>query len=805
MKFTLSWLKEHLETDASLEEIVDRLTLIGLEVEEVTNQADRLKPFRIAKVLEAEQHPNADRLRVLKVDTGEGDPVQVVCGAPNARAGLVGVLGKPGDYVPGLDVTLSVGKIRDVESFGMMCSERELELSEEHDGIIDLPADAPVGMSYAKWAGLDEPVIEIGLTPNRPDCTGVYGIARDLAAAGLGKLKERSHEQIRGSYPCPVKVTLDFGDTKPMCKAFGLRLVKGVKNGPSPKWLQDRLTAIGLRPINALVDMTNYITFDQGRPLHVFDADKVHGNLVVRRGRKGETIDGLNGKRYEVDETICVIADDNGVESLGGILGGEPSGCTEDTVNVLIESALWDEDGIAATGRKLGVNTDARYRFERGVDPNYMMPGLEYATRMVMDLCGGEPSETFQAGEVPDTSNIINFPYAEIKRLSGVDILPAEANVTLKSLGFWISGSGDTVKVAAPSWRPDIEGKADLVEEVVRIIGLDRVPFTPLPRTGTVGQKVLTTGQIRRSKARRALAARGFNEAVTWSFIPQDQAVLFGGGNAALALANPISSEMTDMRPSLLPGLLAAAQRNADRGHGDVALFEIGQVFEDDTPEGQKMVAAGVRRGTARLAGAGRHWSGTSKTVDVFDAKADAEAALAAIGAPVDKLMVMRDAPATFHPGRSGSLKLGPKNTLAVFGEVHPRTLAALDIEGPLVAFEIHLDALPEPKGKGNRSKGALNVSGLMPVQRDFAFLVGKDVSAETLLRAARSAEKTLIEDVTLFDIYEGQGVPDGQKSVAIDVTLQPRQKTLTDEEIDAVAKKIIASVEKATGGTLRG
>ena len=805
MKFTLSWLKEHLETDASLEEIVDRLTLIGLEVEEVTNQADRLKPFRIAKVLEAEQHPNADRLRVLKVDTGEGDPVQVVCGAPNARAGLVGVLGKPGDYVPGLDVTLSVGKIRDVESFGMMCSERELELSEEHDGIIDLPADAPVGMSYAKWAGLDEPVIEIGLTPNRPDCTGVYGIARDLAAAGLGKLKERSHEQVRGSFPCPVTVTLDFGDTRPLCKAFGLRLVKGVKNGPSPKWLQDRLTAIGLRPINALVDMTNYITFDQGRPLHVFDADKVHGNLVVRRGRKGETIDGLNGKSYEVDETICVIADDNGIESLGGILGGEPSGCTENTVNVLIESALWDEDGIASTGRKLGVNTDARYRFERGVDPNYMMPGLEYATRMVMDLCGGEPSETFQAGEVPDASNIISFPYAEIKRLSGVDILPAEANVTLKSLGFWISGSGETVKVAAPSWRPDIEGKADLVEEVVRIIGLDRVPFTPLPRTGTVGQKVLTTGQIRRSKARRALAARGFNEAVTWSFISQDQAVLFGGGNAALALANPISSEMTDMRPSLLPGLLAAAQRNADRGHGDLALFEIGQVFEDDSPEGQKMAAAGVRRGTARLAGAGRHWSGTSKPVDVFDAKADAEAALAAIGAPVDKLMVMRDAPATFHPGRSGSLKLGPKNTLAVFGEIHPRTLAALDIEGPLVAFEIYLDALPEPKGKGGRSKGALNVSGLMPVQRDFAFLVGKDVSAETLLRAARSAERTLIEEVTLFDIYEGQGVPEGQKSVAIDVTLQPRQKTLTDEEIDAVARKIIACVEKATGGTLRG
>ncbi|GAA0779935.1 phenylalanine--tRNA ligase subunit beta [Roseibium denhamense] len=805
MKFTLSWLKEHLETDASLEEIVDRLTMIGLEVEEVTNQADRLKPFRIAKVLEAGPHPNADRLKVLKVDTGEGEPVQVVCGAPNARTGLVGVLGKPGDYVPGLDITLSVGKIRDVESFGMMCSERELELSDEHDGIIDLPEDAPVGMAYAAWAGLDEPVIEIGLTPNRPDCTGVYGIARDLAAAGLGKLKERSHEQIRGDYPCPVTVALEFGDTKPLCKSFGLRMVKGVKNGPSPKWLQDRLTAIGLRPINTLVDITNYITFDQGRPLHVFDADKVHGNLVVRRGKDGERIDGLNGKSYEVDSSVCVISDDNGVESLGGILGGEPSGCTEDTVNVLIESALWDEDGIAATGRKLGVNTDARYRFERGVDPDYMMPGLEYATRMVLDLCGGTPSEATRTGDIPDSSNIIEFPYSEIKRLSGIDVSPAEANVTLKSLGFWLSGSGADVKVAAPSWRPDIEGKADLVEEVVRILGLDRVPSTPLPRMGNVNRKVLTTSQVRRSKTRRALAARGLNEAVTWSFIPKSQAERFGGGAAELALANPISSDMSDMRPSLLPGLLTAAQRNADRGFGDVALFEIGQVFQNDKPDGQKMVAAGVRRGTAKLAGAGRHWSGSSQTVDVYDVKADAEAALAAIGAPVEKLQVFTEAPDTFHPGRSGSLRLGPKTILAVFGELHPRTLAELDIEGPLAAFEIFLDALPEPKSKGGRSKGALNASDLMPVRRDFAFLVDKDVTADKLLKAARGAEKTLIADVTLFDIYEGQGVPEGQKSMAIDVILQPRQKTLTDEEIDAVAKKVIANVEKSTGGSLRG
>ena len=777
MKFTLSWLKEHLETDASLEEILDRLTMIGLEVEEVTNRADRLKPFKIAKVLEAEQHPNADRLRVLKVDTGDGDPVQIVCGAPNARAGLVGVLGNPGDYIPGLDITLSVGKIRDVESFGMMCSERELELSDEHDGIIDLPGDAPVGVNYSEWAGLDEPVIEIGLTPNRPDCTGVYGIARDLAAAGIGKLKERSHEQIRGSYPCPTSVKLDFGDTKPMCKAFWPAYGQRRQERSIPKWLQDRLTAIGLRPINILVDITNYITFDQGRPLHVFDADKTKGDLIVRRGRQGETIDGLNGKSYELDDTICVISDDNGVESLGGILGGEPSGCTDETVNVLIESALWDEDSLAATGRKLGVNTDARYRFERGVDPDYMMPGLEYATRMVLDLCGGEPSEALQAGNIPDSTNIIEFPYSEIKRLSGVDASQAEANVALKGLGFWVSGSGDTVKVAAPSWRPDIEGKADLVEEVVRIIGLDRVPSTPLPQLGTISETVLTSGQIRRNKIRRALASRGLNESVTWSFIPKDQADMFGGGNPELSLANPISNDMSDMRPSLLPGLLSASQRNADRGYGDVALFEIGQVFQNDTPEGQKMVAAGVRRGTAKIQGSGRHWSGASNSVDVFDAKADAEAALAAIGAPVEKLQVYSDAPGTFHPGRSGCLKLGPKNTLAVFGEIHPKTLRNMDIEGPIVAFEINIDALPQPKSKGGRSKGALNASDLMPVRRDFAFLVGKDVAAESLLKAARGAEKNLIANVTLFDIYEGQGVPENQKSVAIDVLLQPPSK----------------------------
>ncbi|MEI2386178.1 phenylalanine--tRNA ligase subunit beta [Breoghania sp. JC706] len=805
MKFTLSWLKDHLETDASLDEIVETLTMIGLEVEEVIDPAAKLAPFHIAKVLDAKPHPNADRLKVLTVDAGSGEPLQIVCGAPNARAGLVGVLARPGDYVPGIDVTLSVGKIRDVESFGMMCSERELELSDEHNGIIDLPEDAPVGASYAAWAGLDDPVIDIAITPNRSDCLGVHGVARDLAATGLGKLIEPRREPVHGDGPCPVSVTLAFGDTPSLCPAFGLRLVKGVKNGPSPKWMQQRLIAIGLRPINALVDITNYMTYDRGRPLHVFDAAKVAGNLVVRRGRAGEKILALDGKEYAVDPSMCVIADDNGLESIAGVMGGETSGCSEETTDVLIESALWEPINIAQTGRKLGLNSDARYRFERGVDPAFMIQGLEEATRLVVDMCGGTASDMEIAGEVPDHDHIVDFPLAEVKRLSGLEVSPAEIKVFLTRLGFWVSGTGSIWKVAVPSWRPDIEGKADLVEEVVRIVGVDKVPTTPLPRLDTVGRQVLTTGQIRRNKARRMLAARGLNEAVTWSFIPHAHATLFGGGQDEVVLANPISSDMSDMRPSLIPGLLSAAQRNADRGNGDVALFEVGQVFQGDKPEDQKMVATGVRRGTAVMTGAGRHWSGTAPVVSVYDAKADAIAALEAIGAPTGNLQVFAEAPGWYHPGRSGTLRLGPKNVLASFGEMHPKVLKALDVEGPIVAFEVHLDAVPLPKGKSGRSKGALAISGLTPVRRDFAFVVDEDIEAEKLLRAARSADKALIQNVNVFDIYRGTGVPEGKKSIAIDVTLQPVEKTLTEEDIEAIAGKIVAGVEKATGGTLRG
>ncbi len=579
MKFTLAWLKEHLDTDAPLEAIVDKLTMIGLEVESVADRSKLLAPFTIARVISAEQHPNADRLRVCMVDTGSGDPVQVVCGAPNARSGMKGVFVPPGAFIPGKSMTLGVGKIRGVESRGMLVSEFELQISDDHEGIIELPDDAPVGANYVRWAGLDDPLIEINLTTNRADCTGVSGIARDLAAAEMGALRDKTVEPIAERFPCPVNVTLDFGATPSLCPAFALRLVRGVKNGPSPEWLQRRLAAIGLRPINALVDITNFITYDRGRPLHVFDAAKVRGNLTVRRAREGETLVALDGKRYALDETMCVIADEAGVESLAGIMGGEATGCSQATTDVLIESALWDPLNIAQTGRKLGIQSDARYRFERGVDPTFMLPGLELATRMVLDLCGGEPSQIVVAGKPEAPERVIDFPLTELPRLAGIEVSLPEVKRVLGALGFAVAGDGENLRVAVPSWRADVEGKADLVEELVRILGVDRVPATPFDRGEAPRKPVLTPIQLRTRKARRALAARGMVEAVSWSFIARPQAELFGGGQPELALANPIASDLSDMRPSLLPGLVVAAQKNADRGFADVALFEVGTGF----------------------------------------------------------------------------------------------------------------------------------------------------------------------------------------------------------------------------------
>jgi phenylalanyl-tRNA synthetase beta chain len=807
VKFTLSWLKDHLDTDAPLEALTDKLTMIGLEVEHIDDKAKQLAPFTIAKVISAEQHPNADRLRVCMVDTGDGGaPVQVVCGAPNARAGLVSVFSPPGTYIPGKNITLGVGTIRGVESRGMLCSAAELQISDDHDGIMELPADAPIGKPYASWAGLGDPVIEINLTPNRQDCTGVHGIARDLAAADMGKFKDNAPKQIKGEFPSPVQVTIA---DPALCPGFALRLVRGVKNGPSPEWLQKRLTSIGLRPINALVDITNFMTFDRARPLHVFDAKKVAGNLIVRRAKNGETLLALDGKTYTLDDSMCVIADDNGVESLAGIMGGEASGCDETTTDVLIESALWNAINVAQTGRKLGVNSDARYRFERGVDPAFMVPGLEMATKLVMELCGGAPSQIVVAGASHGDDRIIDFPLAEVKRLTGIEVPLPQVRSILTQLGFMMAGTGPVVKVAVPSWRSDVHGKADIVEEIVRIVGVDRVPLTPFERGDAPRKPVLTQLQLRTRRAKRALAARGMMEAVTWSFVSRTQADLFGGGAKDLQLANPIAADLSDMRPSLLPGLVAAAQANADRGSGDVALFEVGQVFKGDKPEQQFMAAAGVRRALAASSGTGRFWTG-SAGVTAFDAKADALAVLAAAGAPMQALQIAtateaKNFPAWLHPGRSGAIQIGPQNVLGYFGELHPRALETLKADGPLAAFEVILERIPDAKAKPTRAKPALELSAFQPVSRDFAFIVDRGVKAADIVRAAQGVDKKLITSVTVFDVYEGKGIDEAKKSVAIAVTLQPREKTLTDQEIDAVAAKIVDEVTKKTGGMLRG
>ncbi|MGA1803064.1 phenylalanine--tRNA ligase subunit beta [Rhizobium sp. HT1-10] len=807
MKFTLSWLKDHLDTEAGLDEICTRLTEIGLEVDAVDDKA-AFRPFVIAKILSAEKHPQADRLKVLMVDIGADKPVQVVCGAPNARAGLIGAFASPGTYMPGIDVTLAVGNIRGVESHGMMCSEKELQISDSHDGIIDLPADAPVGASYAAYAGLDDAMIDVNLTPNRPDCTSIYGIARDLAASGLGTLKTRPAPAFSVEGETPVKVTLDLDDPK-LCPGFALRLVRGVKNGPSPAWMQQRLLAIGLRPISALVDITNYMTFDQGRPMHVFDAAKVKGDLIVRRARDGETVLALDTREYKLSPNNVVIADDNGIESIGGIMGGEHSGCDENTTDVLIESALWDAMNIAKSGRGLGIITDARYRFERGVDPDYMMPGLERTTDLVLEICGGTAAKANVVGYTPYEPRIVDFPFAEVKRLTGLEVSDAESTDILTRLGFKVTGSGERVSVAVPSWRPDVDGKADLVEEVMRIHGVDKIKPAPLESHAAVNGRILTTLQIRTRTAKRALASRGMLEGVMWSFISSDQAKLFGGGSDALRLANPIAADMSDMRPSLLPGLLSAAQRNADKGYGDVALFEVSGTYENDRPEGQRRVAGGIRRGTATMAGAGRLWSnaakGGGKPVDVFDAKADALAVIEACGLPMGNIQIEQGGPGWYHPGRSGTIKMGPKVVLGYFGEFHPKTLEALDVSGALCGFEVFLDVMPEPKRKATRTKPALELSPFQAVKRDFAFVVDKTVEAGAIIRAATSADRKLVSGVNVFDVFEGASLGEGKKSVAIEVQIQPADRTLTDEDFDALTQKIVANVTKTTGGVLRG
>jgi phenylalanyl-tRNA synthetase beta chain len=830
MKFTLSWLRDHLDTSAGVDEIARTLNAIGLEVEGIEDRGAALAPFRIARVIEAVQHPNADRLRALRVDVGDGRELSVVCGAPNARTGMMGVAALPGAFIPGTGITLKAGEIRGVKSEAMMLSAREMGLGDDHSGIIDLPEDAPVGASYVTWAGMDDPVIEISVTPNRGDALSVRGVARDLAAAGLGRLKAWSAPAVAAAYKSPLNWKID--DPRACLFAMG-RAVRGVKNGPSPKWLQDRLVAIGLRPISTLVDITNYFTFDVGRPLHVFDVAKVKGtDLVMRTARDGETLEALNGKTYTLTAEDGVIADAAGPEALGGVIGGEPSGCDETTTECFIECALFDPVRIALSGRRHDVRTDARARFERGLDPALLPDALEAATRMIIELCGGEASEVSMAGAEPAWRRDATLRFDRVRDYGGLDLPADESVARLERLGFAVQArDAASVTVAVPSWRNDVAGdlsayragggvltqfegldparaakaaegqaaiepECDLVEEVLRLGGLDAVPAVSLPALAVIPPPAFTAKQARAALARRVLAARGMQEAVTFAFLEAKTAALFGPTPDALRLVNPIAADLDQMRPTPVASLLLAAQRNAARGFGDVALAELGAAYRDVTPDGQAAVAAGVRHGATA-----RHWADPSRAVDAMDAKGDALAVLGALGVPMAALQVTADAPGFYHPGRSGVVRQGPKIVLATFGEIHPGVLAALDLPGPAVAFEVFLDAVPEPK---RRKKGAPDLPAFQPLRRDFAFIVPEGVAADALLRAARGADKALVADVALFDVYRGKGVPEGAKSLAIQVTIQPREATLTDVQIEALADRIVAAVAKATGATLR-
>ena len=806
MKFTLSWLKDHLETEATLDEICYALNDLGLEVEDLTDRAAKLADFTIGKVLSAEKHPDADRLRVCQVETDEGVQ-QIICGAPNARAGITVVIAKPGVYVPGIDTTIGVGKIRGIESFGMMASEREMELSEEHDGIIELPS-GEVGDRFIDWLAAHDPakvdpVIEIAITPNRQDALGVRGVARDLAARGLGQLKPLAEIEVPGEFASPIGVSID-ADTLEDCPHFTGRVIRGVKNGPSPAWLQDRLRAIGLRPISALVDVTNFFTYDMNRPLHVFDADKVNGNLRIHHAAGGEALTALDDKDYTLSAGQVAISDDGGVESIAGIMGGLPTGCTGETVNVFLESAYWDPIRTAFTGRDLKIHSDARYRFERGVDPAYTRPGLEAATRMILDICGGEASEVVEAGAALQTARSYSLDTARVISLVGMEIPREEQARILTALGFSASGSGEVLDVQVPSWRRDVQGEADLVEEVARVASLTKLEGRPMARPSAgVPKPVLTPMQLRERAGRRTLAALGYNECVTYSFIDRASAELFGGGSDATMLENPISSEMSHMRPALLPGLLQAAARNQARGMMDLALFEVGTAFQGGEPGEQHIQATALLVGHAGT----RDPHGSRRAVDLYDVKADAEAALAAMGAPA-KVQILRGGRDWWHPGRHGMICLGPKKVLGIFGEVHPKILAAMDVKGPAMALTLFPEEIPMARAQ-SASRGALDISDLQAVERDFAFVVDAGVEAINLANAAAGADKKLIEGVRVFDEFSGDKAEAqmgaGKKSIALSVRLQPRDKTMTEEEIEAVGVKIVEKVAKATGGVLRG
>ena len=800
MKFTLSWLNNHLDTTAGVEEIAGRLTMLGLEVDGATDRARGMEDFVVAEVIEAKQHPDADKLQVCQVNTGT-ETLTVVCGAPNARAGMKGVFAATGCYIPGIDLKLKKAKIRGVVSNGMLLSEREMGLSDEHQGVIELPAAAAVGATAVEVMGLADPVIDIDITPNRGDCLGVRGVARDLAAAGLGTLKPLNAEPVPGAFESPIKVHLDFTSAAAgACPFFVGRYIRGVSNGESPGWLKDRLLAVGLRPISALVDITNLMTLDLCRPLHVFDADKIKGDLRVRLAKSGESMLALDGREYDLDAAMTVIADDDHAQALGGVIGGERSGCAAETVNVYVECAYFDPVRTAATGRKLNLTSDARFRFERGVDPAFLVPGMEVATRLILDLCGGEASEPVIAGKEPEGKRDIGFRRGRIQALGGVEVPAEEVKRIFGALGFMVAETGAQWRVSVPSWRGDIIGEACLVEEIVRVFGYDNIPTVAMERPSALPPPALDASQRRRAAARRVLAGRGLVEAVTLSFMPSEQAEPFGGAPDSIRLLNPISSDLDAMRPSILPNLISAVGRNADRGTPDACLFEIGPRFAGDRPEDQSMVAAGVRAGRSGL----RNWAEPSRPVDVFDAKADALAVFGELALPVDKLRVGNDAPPWYHPGRSGLFRLGPKTVLASFGEIHPRALRKMDVKGPIIGFEIFLDNFPKPKTRKTAAKPHLELPSFQPVERDFAFVVDKDIAAEALMRAAKGADAALIAEVRVFDLFAGGNLGEAKKSLAINVVLQPTEKTLTEAEIDAVAEKVIASVEAATGGVLR-
>ena len=801
MKFTLDWLKQHLDTDASVAVIAEKLTDIGLEIEGLTDRAAALADIRVAHIEEAGQHPDADRLKLCRVNTGE-KIIQVVCGAPNARTGIKVALAQPGAIIPIDGSKLKPGKIRGVESQGMMCSTRELCLGDDHDGIIELPDDAPIGAPVAGILGADDTIFEIGLTPNRPDCTGVRGIARDLAAAGIGTLKaDPRQEVVSGAFDSPIGITISHEiASNNAVPAFYGRYIRGVKNAQSPDWLKARLEAIGLRPISALVDITNLVTHDLGRPLHVFDADKLSGDITVRYATDGEKIAALDNKEYALSDTMVVIADAAKALGIGGIIGGEETGCLEDTVNVFVECALFDPISVAKTGRKLQINSDARYRFERGVDPQSIAWGMEVATHLITEICGGEVSNVVKTGEVPNPRNSFDLRIDRIRELGGVAVEADRVVEILTSLGFEVSGSGPVISAVAPTWRPDVIGEADLVEEVLRIVGYDKIPTVALERETSLPVPALSPMQKRVGLTRRVLASRGLYETVTWAFTDSRWAKLFGELKDGLYLANPISSDLDVMRPNALINMIAAAGRNHARGFADLALFEVGPEFFGDQPGDQRLVAAGLRSGATTA----RSWTGSRRDVDVFDVKADAEALLEALGTNAANVQVSTDgAPSWYHPGRSAALQLGPKNVLGYFGELHPKVLKALGVKGGVVAFELFVENVPMPKKKGT-ARSALNASSFQSVERDFAFLLDQDVKAEAIIKAARSADRNLIVDVTIFDLYAGKGIEDGKKSLAFSITLQPTKATLTEEEIDTVSKNVVAAVEKATGGSLR-